>query len=241
MLTLKRVAKKFYQTRGDVPVVQNLSLSLKKGEVYGFLGPNGAGKTTTVKMVAGLLFADEGKITIGKYAAGSVEAQAVIGFMPENPQFYRHLKAVEVLHFVGELFGLDAPTITQRSEELLRQVGLEKSANEPVRTFSKGMHQRLGFAVALMNNPAILVLDEPLDGLDPIGRLDFKKLILKAKREGRTVFFSSHILSDVEELCDRVGIIIAGRLVAEDAPKKLVRGQAKTLEEYFVKLAKQHA
>ncbi len=238
MLTLKRVAKKFYQMNAEVPVIRNLSISLKKGEVYGFLGPNGAGKTTTVKMIGGLLFADQGTITVGRSPAGSLNAQRQIGFMPENPQFYRHLKAREVLEFAGELFDLDKATIARRSAELLKQVGLETSANLPVRNFSKGMHQRLAFAVALINDPALLVLDEPLDGLDPIGRLDFKRLITRARKEGRTVFFSSHILSDVEELCDRVGIIVKGRLVAEDAPKKLIKGRAKNLEEYFVNLVR---
>lgn len=240
MLTLKRVAKKFYQTKGEKQVIRSLSLTLKKGEVYGFLGPNGAGKTTTVKLIAGLLFCDSGSITIGKQPAGSLAAQRQIGFMPENPQFYRHLKAREVLEFVGELFELDRSLITTRSQQLLTQVGLAEAAELPVRNFSKGMHQRLGFAVALMNDPALLVLDEPLDGLDPLGRLDFKRLITRARKEGRTVFFSSHILSDVEELCDRVGIIVNGQLVAEDTPKKLIKGSAKTLEEYFVKLVRQH-
>lgn len=238
MLTIKRLAKKFYQTKNEKPVIRSLSLTLKKGEVYGFLGPNGAGKTTTVKLIAGLLFADEGAITVGKFPAGSLQAQKLIGFMPENPQFYRHLKAREVLEFVGELFELDRETIAKRSQELLTQVGLAESAELPVRNFSKGMHQRLGFAVALMNDPALLVLDEPLDGLDPLGRLDFKRLITRARKEGRTVFFSSHILSDVEELCDRVGIIVSGRLVAEDSPRKLIKGKAKTLEEFFVNLVR---
>lgn len=240
MLSIKRVAKKFYQIRSEVPVIKTLSISLKKGEVYGFLGPNGAGKTTTVKMIAGLLFPDEGTITIGKEPAGSLAAQRLIGFMPENPQFYRHLKSREVLEFVGELFGLDKTISSQRATTLLGEVGLTDAAELPVRNFSKGMHQRLAFAVALINDPSLLVLDEPLDGLDPIGRLDFKRLINRARSQGRTVFFSSHILADVEELCDRVGIIVGGQLVAEDAPKKLIKGSAKTLEEFFVKTVKAH-
>lgn len=238
MLTIKRLAKKFYQTKGETSVVTDLTLSLKRGEVYGFLGPNGAGKTTTLKLVGGLLFPDHGTITINKQPAGSIAAQQLIGFMPENPQFYRHLRAQEILEFVGELFVLDRATIAERSSKLLAQVGLSAYATLPVRNFSKGMHQRLGFAVALMNDPALLILDEPLDGLDPLGRLDFKRLIAKARKDGRTVFFSSHILSDVEELCDRVGIIVNGRLVAEDTPKKLIKGKAKTLEEYFVQLVR---
>jgi ABC-2 type transport system ATP-binding protein len=241
MLTLKRVAKKFYQTKSEVPVIRNLSVTLKKGEVYGFLGPNGAGKTTTVKLIGGLLFPDEGSITIAKATAGTVAAQQQIGFMPENPQFYRHLKAKEVLEFTGQLFNLDPAVIKARTTTLLQQVGLVNSAELLVKNFSKGMHQRLGFAVALMNDPALLVLDEPLDGLDPIGRLDFKRLIAQAKKDGRTVFFSTHILSDVEEICDRVGIIVGGRLISEGSPKQLIKGKASSLEEYFVALVRKNA
>ncbi|QQG50338.1 MAG: ABC transporter ATP-binding protein [Candidatus Berkelbacteria bacterium] len=242
MLLLKTLSKEFYQTRNTTfPVIKSLSLTVKKGEVYGFLGPNGAGKTTTVKMIAGLLFPDKGSVTIGKYPAGSNEAAQILGFMQENPQFYRYLRASEVLEFVGELFGLEKEVIAARSNKLLQQVGLEKFADIAVRNFSKGMHQRLAFAVALMNDPELLVLDEPLDGLDPLGRLDFKKLMATWKKEGRTIFFSSHILSDAEELCDRVGILQHGQLLAEGKPRDLIKGQAKTLEEYFVKTVRQNA
>lgn len=242
MLLLKTLSKEFYQTRTTtLPVIKSLSLAVKKGETYGFLGPNGAGKTTTVKMIAGLLFPDKGSVTISKFAAGTDEAARILGFMPENPQFYRYLKAQEVLEFTGELFNLDKTTITERSNKLLKSVGLEKSANVPVKNFSKGMHQRLAFAVALMNDPELLVLDEPLDGLDPLGRLDFKRLMTAWKKEGRTIFFSSHILSDVEELCDRVGILQHGKLLAEGKPKDLIRGKAKTLEEYFVETVRANA
>lgn len=234
MLELRNLTKRFYQNRDEVTVVDRISLKLKKGEVYGFLGPNGAGKTTTVKMIAGLLFPDEGKATINNLPTNDPEARNILGFMPENPQFYQYLKAREVLEFVGELFGIEKAVCQSRAQNLLKQVGLEKSANLTVKGFSKGMHQRLAFAVALMNDPKLLVLDEPLDGLDPIGRLDFKRLIRTWKKEGRTIFFSTHILSDVEELCDRVAIMANGKLLGEGEPKKMIKGRASTLEELFV-------
>jgi ABC-2 type transport system ATP-binding protein len=238
MLELRQISKKFYQKQGETRVINSLSLKVKRGEIYGFLGPNGAGKTTTVKMIAGLLFPDKGRITVSGHPAGSLEAAAMLGFMSENPQFYRHLKAREVLEFVGELFSLPPDTVATRVKTLLSQVGLSDAADSQARNFSKGMNQRLAFAAALMNNPALLVLDEPLDGLDPLGRLDFKRLIRQWHKEGRTVFFSSHILGDVEELCTRVGIIARGRLLDEGSPKQLIRGRAKSLEEYFVKVVR---
>jgi ABC-2 type transport system ATP-binding protein len=239
MLTIRQLSKKFYQKGGEVEIISDLSLRVKKGEIYGFLGPNGAGKTTTVKMVVGLLFPDKGEITVNGQPAGSPEAKHQLGFMSENPQFYRHLRAREVLEFVGELFGLSKEVIQSRAPQLLQQVGLEKSGEDMVRNFSKGMHQRLAFAAALMNDPVLLVLDEPLDGLDPLGRQDFKQLIRQWHKEGRTIFFSSHILSDVEELCDRVGIIANGKLIAEGSPKELAKNRG-TLEDYFVEVVRKN-
>lgn len=242
MLTISHLSKTFYQGSKEVTVVDDLSLSLKKGEVYGFLGPNGAGKTTTVKLIVDLLYADQGKITVGNMTSSTLEAKRLIGFMPEQPQFYYHLTATEVLIFVGELFQLEPSLITQRADSLLSKVGLSEAKNLAVRKFSKGMHQRLAFAVALMNDPQLLVMDEPLDGLDPLGRLDFKQLILELKKKGKTIFFSSHILSDVEELCDRIAIIRQGKIIEEGEPKALVKKSGKaTLEEMFVERIRSHA
>lgn len=235
MLTIRNLTKQFYQKSGAVTVVDDLSLNVKKGQVFGLIGPNGAGKTTTVKLVAGLLFPDRGQITIGGYPAGSLSAKRQLGFMNENPQFYYHLKAREVLEFVADLFEIEKPVATKKIDQLLKEVGLQEAKELAVRKFSKGMHQRLAFAVAQINNPQLLILDEPLDGLDPLGRLDFKQMILKLKNTGATIFFSSHILSDVEEICDEVAILHRGKIIAQGSPKELVKSSNQSLEELFVR------
>lgn len=215
-------------------MVDNISLEVATGQIFGFLGPNGAGKTTTVKLIGGLLFPDQGSITINGVRAPLPESRRQVGFMSENPQFYQYLKAREVLEFVGGLFQLDSATITKRSLSLLKQVGLSEAAELPVKKFSKGMHQRLGFAAALVNDPELLILDEPLDGLDPLGRLDFKQLLLELKKRRKTIFFSSHILADVAEICDEVAILHQGRIISRGRPTDLVGKTGQTLEEFFV-------
>lgn len=237
MLELRNLSKTFYQRTEEISVVKKISLRVKKGEVFGFLGLNGAGKTTTVKMIVGLLFPDSGSIKIRSLPSTDLAAKRVIGFMPETPQFYQHLKVFEVLELVGQLFDLDQATIIERTDDLLKKVSLYEAKNWPARKLSKGMHQRLSFATALMNNPALLILDEPLDGLDPLGRLDFKRLIKGLKKQGVTIFFSSHILSDVEELCDQVAVIDRGQIIAQGSPKQLT-GRGKSLEEIFVEIVK---
>ncbi len=234
MLALLNISKTFYSRSAENKVINKLSLTVKKGTVFGFLGANGAGKTTTLKMIVGLLFTDTGTIKIGKDSSTSLAARQRIGFMSESPQFYRHLTVAEVLEFVGQLYGLEPAEITKRTKELLKDVGLAANANLLCKKMSKGMHQRLGFAAAMMNDPELLVLDEPLDGLDPLGRLDFKRLMVKLKKRGTTIFFSSHILADVEELCDEVAIIDKGKIVCQGSPKSLLKGRKQTLEEFFV-------
>jgi len=235
MLELKNLTKTFYQ-KVDKVVVNNLSLKVKKGEVFGFLGLNGAGKTTTVKMIVGLLFPDKGSITISKDDHLSLAAKQRIGYMPESPQFYQHLTVAEVLRFAGQLYDLELAQIDAKIPLLLQQVGLAGQENLLARQMSKGMHQRLAFAVALINDPELLILDEPLDGLDPLGRLDFKKLINSLKKQGKTVFFSTHILSDVEEICDQVAILDQGKIIRQGTPKELIGRGKKSLEEVFVEM-----
>lgn len=236
MLQFRNISKSF---DGRSKAVHNLNLRVPKGTAFGFLGPNGAGKTTTVKMMVGLLFPDSGEITVGGYPGGSTAAKSITGFMSENPQFYPHLKTVEVIELVGKLFGYNQTKTKQIATKLLGKVGLARESKTPVRKFSKGMIQRLAFATALVNSPDLLILDEPLDGLDPIGRLDFKRLLLELKQKGVTIFLSSHILSDVEELCDRVAIISYGQVKAEGEPKALRQRGEKTLEETFVRIVRQ--
>ena len=237
MLQIKGVTKTFYQKNKEVSVVRDLTLQVKKGQVFGFLGVNGAGKTTTLKMIVGLLRADKGTITINGVDSSSELSRSDIGFMPETPQFYRHLKVIEVLKYVASLF--EEKLSDAQAQKLLQQVGLADSANIATSKLSKGMHQRLAFSVALVNNPKLLILDEPLDGLDPVGRLAIKKLILDQKKKGTTVFFSSHILSDVEELCDELAIINTGELIAQGTPNSFIKKTKKSLEEIFVELVSQ--
>jgi ABC-2 type transport system ATP-binding protein len=193
-------------------VLDRLSLRVEKGEVFGLLGPNGAGKSTTLKILLRLIFPTAGTARILGKPLHDVTTHARIGFLPENPSFYDYLTADEFLTYMGGLFGLSAEEIRRRSARLLEQVGLTESRKIPLRRFSKGMVQRLGLAQALMNEPELIFLDEPMSGLDPVGRREVRDLILELKQKGVTVFFSTHILSDAEMLCDRVAILNRGRL-----------------------------
>jgi ABC-2 type transport system ATP-binding protein len=194
-------------------VLDDLSLAVERGEVFGYLGPNGSGKTTTLKVLMGLVFADSGRLSILGRPLEDSSWRARVGYLPENPYFYDYLTAREYLDYAGRLFDLTPETRRTRTEELLKRVGLRKAADLAVRRFSKGMLQRLGIAQALVNDPELVFLDEPMSGLDPIGRHLVRNLILELKRAGKTVFFSTHILPDAETLCDRVALIRAGRLV----------------------------
>jgi ABC-2 type transport system ATP-binding protein len=203
-------------------ILKGISLNVEEGTIFGYLGPNGAGKTTTLKTVLGLIFPDRGDIRIFGESHLSVKARARIGFLPENPYFYDYLTAAEFLDFYGRLFGLAAAVRGERARALLRRVGLERSAGLQLRKFSRGMLQRIGLAQALINDPAFVILDEPLGGLDPIGRKEIRDLIVQFKREGKTVLLSSHILQDIEMICDRVAIIVGGRILDQGPLDRLV-------------------
>ncbi len=195
-----------------VTAVDDLSLSVEEGEIFGFVGPNGAGKTTTIKMLMGLIFPTRGRAAIFEAPIPSAEARRRIGYLPEHPAWYEFLTGLEAMELLATLSGLAGAERRRRSEELLGLVGLADAAGRQVRKFSKGMQQRLGIAQALLSDPAFVILDEPMSGLDPVGRREVRDLILELKRRGKTVFFSTHILPDVETLCDRVGVIVGGRL-----------------------------
>ena len=192
--------------------LDGLTLSVEQGEIFGLLGPNGAGKTTTLKLLLRLVFPTAGSGRILGRPLHDVHVHSRIGYLPENPSLYDHLTAQEFLVYAGWLCGVDPAVRRRRSRELLEQVGLAESAGVAVRKFSKGMVQRLGIAQALINNPEVVFFDEPMSGLDPLGRRQVRDLILSLRRLGKTVFFSTHILSDAEALCDRVAILHRGRL-----------------------------
>jgi ABC-2 type transport system ATP-binding protein len=185
---------------------------VEKGEVFGLLGPNGAGKTTTLKILLRLVFPTSGTARILGRTLDDIAMHARVGYLPENPYFYDHLTAQEFLNYVGEMFGLRSPERRGRIDRLLERLGLAECRHLPLRKFSKGMVQRVGLAQALINDPELIFLDEPMSGLDPLGRREVRDLILELKGGGKTVFFSTHILSDAEVLCDRVAILDRGRL-----------------------------
>jgi ABC-2 type transport system ATP-binding protein len=194
-------------------ILKGISLTVDKGEIFGYLGPNGAGKTTTIKCIMGLIFPETGEIQILGQPYLSLKAKEAIGFLPENPYFYDYLTATEFLRFYSQLFQLRKEEREKRIVDLIKLVGLEKSANLQLRKFSKGMLQRIGLAQALLNEPTLVFLDEPLGGLDPIGRKEIRDIIVRLREEGKTVFLSSHILQDIEMICDRVAIIVSGEIV----------------------------
>ena len=208
--------------RQRVVALDRLNLEVHQGEIFGFLGHNGAGKTTTIKLLLGLLAPTAGQAWILDRPIEDVTIKQQVGFLPEAPYFYEYLTAGEFLTFYGQLFGLGGAPLTKKVEELLEMVALTDARRLQLRKFSKGMLQRIGLAQALINDPALVILDEPMSGLDPIGRRDVRDIILSLKEEGKTVFFSTHILPDVEMICDRVGILVRGRLRAVGTVQDLV-------------------
>jgi ABC-2 type transport system ATP-binding protein len=211
--------------------LEKLNLEVKEGEIYGLLGPNGAGKSTTIKILMGILFPSSGSARILGRPLGERAVKAQIGFLPENPYFYDYLKGEEFLDYYGQLYGMSRAARRKRIDELFELVGLPAHApNLPLKGYSKGMLQRIGLAQSLLNDPKLVVLDEPQSGLDPMGRKEVRDIILSLKDAGKTVFFSSHILSDAELICDRVAIVNYGRLVAQGDMNKLLGTKVKDIE-----------
>ncbi len=211
-------------------VLHDVCLEIPAGEVFGYLGPNGAGKSTTIKLLLGLVQPTGGVASVLGYSAGDVRARHQIGFLPENPSFYEYLTGQEFLQFCGRLLGVARFELREQVERLLGDVGLSRAADQQIRKYSKGMVQRLGLAQALLGDPKLLILDEPMSGLDPIGRKEVRDLILRQKSYGRTVFFSTHILPDVEMICDRIGILVGGRLVRLGPIGELLGEEVESIE-----------
>jgi len=218
----------------DVKALQKLDLRVAQGEVYGFIGPNGAGKTTTMHVLLGFIAATSGSASIFGVDVRKSIARQRIGYMPEHPQTYAFLTGRELLIMAGRLFGMGGKFLSDRAEELIEKVGLSEAKNRRIAGYSRGMMQRIALAQALINDPDLVILDEPTSGFDPIGRIEIREIISELKRAGKTVFFSSHELSEVEKVCDRVGIIARGRLVAEGGISALVKG-GESLEQYFIR------
>ena len=208
-----------------VTAVDRLNLEVRRGEVFGFLGPNGAGKTTTIKILMGLIYPTSGHARLFGHASGRFVRQNQARLPPESPYFYDYLTSREFLRFTGIFSGFLDAVLAKRIDELLELVGMTAAADLQLRKFSKGMLQRIGIAQALVNDPELVVLDEPMSGLDPIGRKEIRDLILRLKESGKTVLFSSHILHDAEVLCDRVAMILKGRLVGVRTGDRLARSR----------------
>jgi ABC-2 type transport system ATP-binding protein len=215
---------------GRTVAVDGLELTVQPGEIFGLLGPNGAGKTTTLKLMLGLLRPDAGSVRLFGQPPQDIAVRKRLGFLPENPYFYDYLTATEFLDLYGRLHGLRAAERKKRIERAIARVGLTGRAGTALRKFSKGMIQRLGLAQAIQHDPELVILDEPMSGLDPIGRREVRDLILAQRAAGRTVFFSSHILQDAEMVCDRVAIVFKGKLRAVGKLDDLVARDAKWIE-----------
>ena len=211
-------------------VLDALDLEVDEGEIFGLIGPNGAGKTTTLKLLMGLVFPSGGEARILGRPLDDPEMKQQIGYLPEHPYFYDYLTGGELLNYFGQLFGLPRKERSQRSRELLEKVGMTEAADVPLRKYSKGMTQRLGIAQALVNRPRLVFLDEPMSGLDPLGRREISLLIRELRESGVSVFFCSHILSDVEQLCDRVAILNRGKLVEAGGLSEIIDVSLRAVE-----------
>lgn len=223
--------------RRKVRILSGLNLTVIRGETFGLIGPNGAGKTTSIKLMLGLMRPTEGTAQILGMPAGDKRALAKLGYLPENPYFYSHLTGREFLDFVGQLFSIDKKERGDRANELIEKVGLTEAADMQMRKYSKGMLQRLGIAQSLINRPEVVFWDEPMSGLDPIGRKDVRQILFHLKEQGTTIFFNSHLLPDVNEVCDRVGVMNKGKLVVQEEVKNISHGGGyKDLEDFFLEV-----
>ena len=228
VLNLKKV---YRQKSKKIVAVDGISFSVKQGEILGFLGPNGAGKSTTIKIMMGLIRPTEGKIIIDNMDSFNPECRKKIGFLPENPSFIDTIKGKELLLFSADIHKIEKEEAKKKADNLLKLLALEDAAEREIRKYSKGMIQKIGFATSIIHEPDILILDEPMSGLDPIARYQFKQIFKELRDRGKTIFFSSHIIPDMEDLCDRVIIINKGRII-----RIVDKPAIKDLEELFVRI-----
>ncbi len=227
ILSLDGLAKTFRVGFWGRPVqaLRGVSLTMRRGESLGYLGPNGSGKTTSIKCIVGLIQASAGKVQLFGGDPGEAPRRAKVGYLPESPYFYDYLTPIEVMEYVGKLYGMSARDRAERSHKLLGQVGLDQAAKRPLRGFSKGMLQRVGIAQSLLADPELLIWDEPLSGLDPMGRKEVRDIMAALRADGKSLFFSSHVLSDIETLCDSVCILDRGQAVAQGRLSDLLRSE----------------
>ncbi|MBP9779146.1 ABC transporter ATP-binding protein [Candidatus Gracilibacteria bacterium] len=231
ILSISHLSKKI----GKTQILTDISLTLEKGEVFGFLGPNGSGKTTTMKAILGIIKPTTGNIEIFDSTMDDIAVRKRIGFMPENTYLYKYLTGDEFLDFNGAFYGMKKSELEKRKNIVLEQVGLTHARGKKLNAYSKGMLQRIGLAQAILHDGELIFLDEPMSGLDPVGRRLIKDLMLGLKKEGKTIFFNTHILSDVEAICDSFGIIVGGSLVANMKVSHLDM----PLEDYFMEKVKE--
>ncbi len=235
-LSVRDLRKTFHPGLFEAPVaaLKGVTFEVERGEIFGFLGPNGAGKTTTIKAILDLVHPDAGEITVCGQPHTSVEARRRLGFTPEIPALYQHLSGREFLRFCADLLSVPHGEVDERIEAVLQAVGMVAHAGRAMRTYSKGMLQRISLAQALLGKPELLILDEPMSGLDPLGRRDVRDLILEQRAQGTTIFFSSHIIPDVENICDRVAILVGGTVRAAGSVRDLLAQEAEEYEVAFV-------
>lgn len=213
-----------------IRAINNIDFIVEPGKIFGFLGPNGAGKTTTIKILTGLIYPSSGRASVLDKKVPDVSIMRRVGYLPEHPSFYIHLTGFELLVFYARIFGIHPGDQRKRAKDLIERVGLDQASGLRISKYSKGMVQRLGIAQALINDPDLLIFDEPMEGLDPIGRKDVKEIMLELKKKGKTVFFSTHILPDVEAVCDRVSILLNGRLISIGSLEELLKETVESLE-----------
>lgn len=224
ILHAEDLTKIYRKLKKTVTALSDLNLTLAPGEVFGFLGPNGAGKSTTIKILTGQIRPSSGVAKVLGFNAGDVGGRRRMGYLPENPSFYDYLSGREYLRFVARTFDIGGVSAKKAVDEVLNKVDLSAAADRPMRTYSKGMVQRLGIAQTLVHDPELYIFDEPMSGLDPMGRALVKEIIKDLKRRGKTVFFSTHITADVEVVCDRLGVIVGGKLRALDSVANILEG-----------------